>query len=64
MIIGVTHDQDGRVAQRLSVSTKVSIGSPPNGDHNHPPSLITPFFCARRRQGIRLGGSLIRFPAP
>ena len=26
MIIGVTHDQDGRVVQRLSVSTKVSIG--------------------------------------
>ena len=31
MIIGVTHDQDGRVVQRLSVSTKVSIGLPPNG---------------------------------
>ena len=26
MIIGVTHDQDDRVVQRLSVSTKVSIG--------------------------------------
>lgn len=25
MIIGVTHDQDGRVVQRRSVSTKVSI---------------------------------------
>jgi len=32
MIIGVTHDQDDRVVQRLSVSTKVSIGLPPNGD--------------------------------
>jgi hypothetical protein len=28
--LGVTHDQDGRVVQRLSVSTKVSIGLPPN----------------------------------
>ncbi len=36
MIIGVTHDHDGRVIQRLSVSTKVSIGLPPNGDRNHP----------------------------
>ena len=35
-IIGVTHDNDGRVVQRLSVSTKVSIGLPPNGDRNHP----------------------------
>jgi hypothetical protein len=32
MIIGVTHDQDGRVVQRLSVSTKVSIGLPPRRD--------------------------------
>jgi hypothetical protein len=39
MIIGVTHDQDGRVVQRLSVSTKVSIGLPPNGDRNHPTKL-------------------------
>ena len=29
MIIGVTHHQDGRVVERLSVSTKVSIGLPP-----------------------------------
>jgi hypothetical protein len=39
MIIGVTHDHDGRVVQRLSVSTKVSIGLPPNGDCNHPTKL-------------------------
>lgn len=39
MIIGVTHDHDGRVVQRLSVSTKVSIGLPPNGDRNHPTKL-------------------------
>jgi hypothetical protein len=35
-IVGVTHDNDSRVVQRLSVSTKVSIGLPPNGDRNHP----------------------------
>ena len=39
MIIGVTHDHDGRVLQRLSVPTKVSIGLPPNGDRNHPTKL-------------------------
>ena len=39
MIIGVTHDHDGRVVQRLSVSTKVSIGLPPNGERNHPTKL-------------------------
>jgi len=34
MIIGVTHDNDGRVVQRLSVSTKVaiSIGWQPDRD--------------------------------
>jgi hypothetical protein len=37
MIIGVTHDHDGRVVQRLSVSTKVSIGLPPNGDRTSVP---------------------------
>ena len=36
MIIGVTHDHGGRVVQRLSVSTKISIGLPPNGDRNYP----------------------------
>ena len=39
MIVGVTHDHDGRVVQWLSVSTKVSIGLPPNGDRNHPTKL-------------------------
>ena len=39
MIIGVTHDPDGRVVQRLCVSTKVSIGLPPNGDRNQPARL-------------------------
>jgi hypothetical protein len=36
MIVGVTHDHDDRVVQRLSVSTKDSIGLSPNGDRNHP----------------------------
>jgi len=39
MIIDVTHDQDGRVVQRLSVSTKVFIGLPPNDERNHPTKL-------------------------
>lgn len=39
MIIGVTHDTDGRTAQRLAVSTKVAIGMPPQGDRNYPSKL-------------------------
>jgi hypothetical protein len=39
MIIGVTHDPGGRAVQRLSVSTKVAIGMPPQGDRNYPSKL-------------------------
>ena len=49
MIIGVTHDTDGRVIQRLSVSTKVSIGLPPNGDRNHPTKLDHFVFLRKTR---------------
>ena len=49
MIIGVTHDHDGRVVQRLSVSTKVSIGLPPNGDRNHPTKLDHFVFLRKKR---------------
>jgi hypothetical protein len=49
MIIGVTDDQDGRVVQRLSVSTKVSIGLPPNGDRNHPTKLDQFVFLCKRK---------------
>jgi hypothetical protein len=49
MIIGVTHDHDGRVVQRLSVSTKVSIGLPPNGDRNHPTKLHHFVFLRKKR---------------
>jgi hypothetical protein len=48
-IIGVTHHQDGRVVQRLSVSTKVSIGLPPNGDRYHPPKLDHFVFLRKKR---------------
>ena len=50
MIIGVTHDQDGRVVQRLSVSTKVSIGLPPNGDRNHPTKLDHFVFLRKKKK--------------
>ena len=60
MIIGVTHDQDGRVVQRLSVSTKVSIGLPPNGIATIPPSSTISFSCGRRNRLIGLGGKSIR----
>ena len=55
MIIGVTHDQNGRVVQRLSVSTKVSIGLPPNGDCNHPTKLDHFVFLRKKKLGNRLG---------
>jgi hypothetical protein len=54
MIIGVTHDQDGRVVQRLSVSTKVSIGLPPNGDRNHPTKLDHFAFLRKKKTANRV----------
>jgi hypothetical protein len=55
MIIGVTHDQDGRVIQRLSVSTKVSIGLPPNGDRNHPTKLDHFVFLRKKKTAKGVG---------
>ncbi|MGD0228528.1 MAG: hypothetical protein ABSF71_40025, partial [Terriglobia bacterium] len=55
MIIGVTHDQDGRVVQRLSVCTKVSIGLPPNGDCNHPTKLDHFVFLRKKKSANRVG---------
>ncbi len=54
MIIGVTHDPGGRVVQRLSVSTKVSIGLPPNGDRNHPTKLDHFVFLRKKQSGSRV----------
>jgi hypothetical protein len=54
MIIGVTHDHDGRVVQRLSVSTKVSIGLPPNGDCNHPTKLDHFVFLRKQKTANRV----------
>jgi hypothetical protein len=54
MIIGVTHDQDGRVVQRLSVSTKVSIGLPPNRDCNHPTKLDHFAFLRKKKSANRV----------
>ena len=54
MIIGVTHDNDGRVIQRLSVSTKVSIGLPPNGDRNHPTKLDHFVFLRKKKTANRV----------
>jgi hypothetical protein len=54
MIIGVTHDQDDRVVQRLSVSTKVAIGLPPNGDRNHPTKLDHFVFLRKKKSANRV----------
>ncbi len=58
MIIGVTHDQDGRVVRRLSVSTKVSIGLPEIA--TIPPSSTTSSSCVRRSQPAGLSGKPTR----
>jgi hypothetical protein len=55
MIIGVTHDQDGRVVQRLFVSTKVSIGLPPNGERNHPTKLDHFVFLRKKKLAKGVG---------
>jgi hypothetical protein len=49
-----THDPDGRVVQRLSVSTKVSIGLPPNGDRNHPTKLDHFVFLRKKKSANRV----------
>jgi hypothetical protein len=54
VIIGVTHDNDGRVVQRLSVSTKVSIGLPPNGHRNHPTKLDHFVFLRKKKTANRV----------
>jgi hypothetical protein len=54
MIIGVAHDQDGRVVQRLSVSTKVSIGLPPDGHRNHPTKLDHFVFLRKKKSANRV----------
>jgi hypothetical protein len=58
VIIGVTHDQDDRVVQRLSVSTKVSIGLPEIAII--PPSSTTSSSCPRRSRPTGFGGKPIR----
>ena len=47
MIVGVTHD--GHTVLRLSVSTKVAIGMPPQGKRNYP-SKIDHFVFLRKRK--------------
>ncbi len=54
MIIGVTHDKDGCVVQRLSVSTKVSIGLPPDGERNHPTKLDHFLFLRKKKTANRV----------
>jgi hypothetical protein len=49
MIIGVTHDSDGRAALRLAVSTKVAIGMPPQGDRNYPSKLDHFVFLRKKK---------------
>jgi hypothetical protein len=49
MIVGVTHNTDGRAALRLAVSTKVAIGMPPQGDRNYPSKLDHFVFLRKKK---------------
>jgi hypothetical protein len=49
MIVGVTHDSDGRAALRLAVSTKVAIGMPPQGERNYPSKLDHFVFLRKKK---------------
>lgn len=49
MIVGVTHDSDGRAALRLAVSTKIAIGMPPQGDRNYPSKLDHFVFLRKKK---------------
>ncbi len=55
MVIGCTHDPDGRVVLRLAVSTKVAIGLPPNGDRNHLTKLDHFAFLRKKKTANRVG---------
>ena len=52
-IRGVTHDMDGRVVQRLAVTTKVAIGLPPDpkDSHSHPTKLDRFAFLCKKPGG-------------
>src|SRR5579862_5172442 len=54
MIIGVTHSNNGRFVQRLSVSTKVAIGLPPNGERNHPTKLDHFVFLRKKKSANQI----------
>ena len=60
MIIGVTHDHDGRVVQRLSVSTRSPSGYHPMETATVPSSSTTSFSCGGRSRPIGSGGKSIR----
>lgn len=49
MIVGVTHDTDGRAALRLAVSTKVAIGMAPQSDRNYPSKLDHFVFLRKKK---------------
>jgi hypothetical protein len=47
MIVGITHNSDGRAIQRLSVSTKSPSGF--SGDRNHPTKLDHFVFLKKKK---------------
>jgi hypothetical protein len=55
MIIGVMHNQDGHVIHSLPVSTKVSIGPPPDRNCNHSTKLDHFVFLRKKKSANRVG---------
>ena len=55
-IIGLTCDKEGRTIQRLSVSTKVAVGLPPDENANRRAPMKLDFFLFLRKTNA--GGSL------
>jgi hypothetical protein len=54
MIMGVMHDPDARVIQRLCPYPPTSpIGLPPNGDRNHPTKLDHFVFLRKKKSATR-----------
>jgi hypothetical protein len=51
VIIGLTHEKDGRVRVRRTVTTKVAIGLPPDENSNYPKKLDHFVFLKKVKQG-------------
>jgi|GEM_PF-3082143 len=63
MIIGLTHTANGETVQRLSVSTKVAVGLPPDSNRKAPTKLDFFVFQRKTNKGPGLGAGWELDPA-